>query len=299
METKHLKTFATICELESFTRASRRLGMSQSAISQQVSALERGLGVELLARKGTGARPTPAGEVLLQYTRQILAKMDEAERLLGDYDAEGAGRLRIGAGGAMCRFLLPRVLQEFHAAFPKVELQVSSGHTRLTVDRLVDGDLDVGLVALPVSHERIRLVDLGRDELVAIVARSHPWAAERRVQPRDFAGQPLLVYERRSQTFHVSQRLLLEAGVFPKITMEIDHLEAVVEMVGVGLGAAIVPRWAVGAENGHGAIAALSIGKSGIYRSWALAFVDRPQRPQMFRAFVRLCGERLPPMLSG
>ncbi|MGH7822469.1 MAG: LysR family transcriptional regulator, partial [Candidatus Binatia bacterium] len=94
METKHLRTFAAIVEMESFTRAGRRLGLSQSAISQQVSALERHLGVQLLRRKGSGARPTPAGEVLLQYARQILRKLDEAQRVLVDYDSERAGRLR-------------------------------------------------------------------------------------------------------------------------------------------------------------------------------------------------------------
>ena len=296
MDTKHLRTFATISEMESFTRAGRRLGLSQSAISQQIGALERHLGVQLLHRHGSGARPTPAGDVLLQYARQILGKLDEAERVLVDYDSDRAGRLRIGAGGAACHYLLPSVLQEFHQGFPKVELQVFSGHTQLTLDRLLDEDLDVGLVTLPVSHQKLRLVDLGRDELVAIVARGHPWSARHGVQPSDFAGEPLLVYERRSQTFQLIQRILLEAGVFPTIAMEMDHLEAVVEMARVGLGAAIVPRWTVAAGQD---LAALSIGKHGLNRPWALAVVDRPHQPKILRSFVRLCSERLPPALSG
>ncbi|MGH7856614.1 MAG: LysR family transcriptional regulator, partial [Candidatus Binatia bacterium] len=91
MDTKHLRTFLTIVEMESFTRAGRRLDLSQSAISQQIGALERQLGVELLTRKGAGARPTAAGEVLLQYARQILAKIGEAQRVLVDYDSQRAG----------------------------------------------------------------------------------------------------------------------------------------------------------------------------------------------------------------
>src|SRR5262245_9892512 len=99
METKHLRTFMIIVEMKSFTRAGRRLGLSQSAISQQISALERQLGVKLLRRTGAGAMPTPPGELLVQYARQILTKIDEAQRILSDYESTGAGVLRIGAGG--------------------------------------------------------------------------------------------------------------------------------------------------------------------------------------------------------
>ena len=298
METKQLRTFLVAAELASFTRAGRRLGLSQSAISQQLSALERQLGVKLLVRSGSGARPTPAGEVLLQYARQIVRKMDEAQRVLSDYDLHGAGTLRIGAGGAACHYLLPAVLNEFHERFPKIELHVYSGHTRLTVERLLEGELDIGLLTLPVTHPRLRIVDLGRDELVAIAALSHPWAERRRVQPADFADQPLLIYERRSQTFRLIERVLLEAGVFPRIVMEMDHMEAVTEMVRVGLGVAIVPRWAASAEVAGGHLIALPIGKNGLSRAWGLALVDESHPPQPFKSFVRLCAERLPPRLS-
>ncbi|MGH7860288.1 MAG: LysR family transcriptional regulator substrate-binding protein, partial [Candidatus Binatia bacterium] len=208
------------------------------------------------------------------------------------------GLLRIGAGGAACHYLLPRVLKEFHESLPKVELQVFSGHTQLTVDRLLDGDLDAGLLTLPVSHHKLRIVDLGRDELVAIVASSHPWSGRKRVDPGDFAGEPLLVYERRSQTFQLIQRVLLEAGVFPKLAMEMDHLEAVIEMVRVGFGVAVVPRWTAGPNGRNADLVTLPIGRNGVYRKWGLGFVEKSHQPQILKAFVRLSAERLPAMLS-
>ena len=236
MDTKQLRTFVAIIELASFTRAARRLSLSQSAISQQISTLERQLGVKLIDRTGAGARPTAAGDILLQYARQILTKVDEAQRVLTDYERAGGGVLRIGAGGAACHYLLPSILNEFHDRFPKLELHVRSGHTRLTLERLHEGELDAGVLTLPVSQPKLRILDLGSDELVAIVAPSHAWAGRRRVQASEFASQPLLIYERRSQTFALIERLLLEAGVFPRIAMEMDHLEGVVGMVCVGLG---------------------------------------------------------------
>ncbi|MGH7789163.1 MAG: LysR family transcriptional regulator, partial [Candidatus Binatia bacterium] len=166
LDAKLLRTFVTIVDLKSFTRAGRRLGLSQSAISQQIGAQERVLGVKLLVRAGKGVRPTPAGEILLHYARQILTKVEEAQRVLTAYDATGSGVLRIGAGGAACEHLLPSVLQSFHDECPRVELRVLSGHSQLTIERLIEGELDVGMITLPVAAPKLRFFELGRDELV-------------------------------------------------------------------------------------------------------------------------------------
>src|SRR5262249_36993963 len=158
-----------------------------------------------------------------------------------------------------CEHLLPSVLQAFHEEFPHLELRVQSGPSRLTIERLLEGELDLGMVTLPVVESRLRLFELGRDELVVIAAPSHEWAARRHIDGRGRAGQPLLIYERRSSTHHIVERMLLEAGVFPRIVMEMDHLGAVSSMVKAGLGLAVVPRWAVAEDLIGNRLIALSI----------------------------------------
>ncbi len=274
IETKQLRIFKAIADVGSFTRAGRRLNLSQSAISQQVRALEEQVGVPLLVRGTRRARPTPAGEVLLAYAGQLLEKLDEVERLLADHGEGRLGVLRIGAGGAACQHLLPPVLGEFRARHPQIELRVLSGHTRLTVSRILRGDLDLGLATLPVRAERLRVGEVGRDELVAVVPPDHRWAGQRRVQAKDFAGEPLVVHEPRSQTTDLILRFLLEEGVFPRVAMEINHLEAVKEMVRAGLGVAIVPRWAVRSELRTGSLSAVRLGRGGLVRSWGVVYRD-------------------------
>ncbi|MFN8642890.1 MAG: LysR family transcriptional regulator [Candidatus Binatia bacterium] len=298
LDARLLRTFVTIVDVRSFTRAGRRLGLSQSAISQQVAAQERQLGVKLLVRSGTGVRPTPAGELLLHYARQILAKVDEAQRMLTVYDATGASVLRLGAGGAACEHLLPPILQAFHEEFPRVELRVLSGPSPRSIERLVEGDLDAALLSLPLNDPKLRIFEIGRDELVAIVAPNHELAGRKRIEVGELAGRPLLVYERRSSTFRLVERALLEASIFPRIVMELDHLGAVASMVRAGLGLAIVPRWAIADDLAEGRLAALSIGKSGLARAWGLGLRAEDHQPQTLRAFVRLCLERLPTLLS-
>lgn len=298
LDAKLLRAFVTIVDLRSFTRAGRRLGLSQSAMSQQIAAHERLLGVKLLVRAGQGVRPTPAGDVLLQYARQILSKIDEAQRVLMEHEGTGTGVLRVGAGGAVCEHLLPGTMKAFHDAFPQIELRVLSGPSRLTIERLVQGDLDVGLLTLPIAEPKLRLHEVGRDELIIIAAPSHPWAVRRRAEVHELAGQPLLVYERRSSTFRVVERMLLEAGVFPRIVMELDRIGAVTSMVRAGLGVAIVPRWSVLADIQAGTLIGLPIGAHGLFRAWGLGVRADAHQPQTLRAFVRLCLEQLPPVLT-
>lgn len=235
----------------------------------------------------------------MHYARQVVRKIDEAQRVLADFESNGAGVLRIGAGGAACHYLLPSILKELRGDYPKVDLQVVSGPTQTTVERLLEGELDLGLLTLPVVHTRLRVLPLGRDELVAIVAPGHAWSARKRVQPEEFAEQPLLIYERRSQTFRLIERVLLEVGVFPQVSMEMDHLEAVTAMVRDGLGVAIVPLWTIRDEVSSGQLLALSIGKSGLTRSWGLGVVEQDHQPHAMKTFIRLCSERLPAILSG
>jgi len=297
METKHLRTLLTIVELSSFTRAGVKLGLSQSAISQQIGALERQLGVRLLRRTGTGARPTAAGELLVNHARQIIARIDAARRLVSEFDSSSGGVLRVGAGGAVCHHLLPGVLAALREAFPRLELHVRSGHTDLTLERLLVGEIDVGLLTLPVVQPRLRLIEAGSDELVLIVAPSHPLAERSRVDPTDLADESLLICERRSRTFQLVERVLLEAGVFPRVAMEIDHQEAVTKMVAAGLGVAIVPRWAIIAEIESGEVVPVPFGDARLTRGWAVGFLEESQPRQALRAFVRLCAERIPKIL--
>jgi DNA-binding transcriptional LysR family regulator len=298
LETKQLKIFKTIVEVGSFTRAGARLNLSQPAISQHIRALEEHLGVPVLLRVGKRARPTPAGEVLLHCAEQVLDKIEDAERLLAEQGMGGGGMVRIGSGDAVCHHLLPPVLKEFVAQFPRVHLQLTSGHTASTLARLMSGELDLGLVTLPVETDRIRITEIGRDELVAITRPDHAWAERRRVQATDFSGEPLILYERESRMTELLMRFLLEEGVFPRVTMEVDHVAAVKELVREGLGVAVLPTWAVRAEIESGMLAAMSVGPQGLTRGWCLAALENGGQPAALKALLRLCVEHLPRMLT-
>ena len=298
LETKQLKIFKTIVDVGSFTRAGARLNLSQPAISQHIRALEEHLGVPVLLRVGKRARPTPAGEVLLHCAEQVLDKIEDAERLLAEQGMGGGGMVRIGGGDAACHHLLPPVLKEFAALFPRVQLQIASGHTAATLARVLAGELDLGIVTLPVEADRIRVTEIGRDELVAIVPATHPWSERRRVHAADFAAEPLIVYDRESRTTEMLMRHLLEEGVFPRVTIEADHVAVVKELVRQGVGIAVLPSWAVRDEVGRGELRALGVGTHGLTRAWCLAALENGAQPAALKALARLCAEHLPRLLT-
>ena len=294
LEIKQLKIFRTIVEVGSFTRAGDQLGLSQSAISQQVRTLEESLGVPLLVRAGRCARPTPAGDVLFQCARQMLDRLGDIERRFAEETAGRAGTVRIGAPEPPCGYVLPGALASLRRELPKLDLRVVSGQPAITLARLVDAEIDLALLPLPVESDRLRTVEVGSDELVAVTPPDHPWIGQPRVHAVDFATEPLVLYDRASAITEATLAFLLESGVFPNVAIEIDQLEGLKDLVRAGVGVSVVPRWAARREIAAGALGAVSIGEAGLRRTWGLVYPDVQPRPATVTAVVRVLAEELP-----
>ena len=297
LETKQLKILTAIADTGSFTRAGERLQLSQTAISQHVRAIEKHLGVALLVRSGQGAHPTAAGAVLLEYARQVLGKLDEAERLLGAHRRGEAGMLHIATGAAASVHLIPPVVRELQRAAPKVQVHVTSGDSARAVAFVRDGSVDLALAPLPIDGGTLRVREVGCDELVVIVSPAHAWAGRARAAVRELAREPLVLHARASATTDLLMRHLLAEGVFPRIVAESDQLDAVAALVRAHVGIAVVPRWAVRADVARGELRALRLGREGITRAWGVVTADRSHPTATVRQAVALCLDRLPDLL--
>lgn len=298
MDIRELKTFIAAAETGSFTRAGGRLQISQSAVSQQIRLLEESLGASLFTRRAREVALTQAGSVLLPYARQIIAKLEEARAVVSDFESLGRGRIVIGAGGSVCHHLLPKLLKEFSERFAKVEIQVISGFSNETLQRTIDGAVDLGIVVLPLQHAGVVTTDLGRDELVAIAKPGHRWGEIARVRARDFVDEPLVVYERNSHTFRIIERFLLEEGVFPRFAMEISDLEAVKSMVEAGLGVAVMATWMIRDELRRGSLIARPVGARGLHRSWGILHRASEALTASQKGFLSICRTRFPELVA-
>jgi DNA-binding transcriptional LysR family regulator len=297
-ETRHLVAFTTVLEAGGFTRAAEALNLTQSALSHQIKTLEELLGVEVFARIGKRTILTQAGEILLKHATVVLRELTEARQSLLELRDPGRGRLRISAAGHSCYILLPRILREFKAAFPRVEVSVAADYTGEAVHHLLEGLLDIAILVVPPPVRGLTFEPLAEDELLVIAPADHPWAKRRRVRWGELASQMLITYNKSSHTYQMLlDRLAKEEAGTPR-TMEVREAEAITEMVKVGLGIAVQPPWVVRADLQAGRLVALPLGRTGLKRSWAIAYVQGRQLPTYGQTFVRICRERFSTLME-
>lgn len=298
MELRALSLFAAVAETGSFTRAARKLDMSQSAVSQGIRTLEAELGTPLFTRHTRRVELAQAGDVLLPYARQILQKAAEARAVVSDFETSGRGRVTIGAGGAFCLHALPELLREFASRYGRIDIAVVSGSTEVTVQRTINGEVDLGFVVLPVQHAGLETVHLTRDELVAVAPAGHEFTKLDAIRARDFEGMPFVTYDRDSRTYRSVERFFLEAGVFPTIAMQISDLTAVKRMVAVGLGVSVVARWTVQEELRAGTLIARPLRPKGLFRNWGLVHRSRQTLTASQKNFLEICKPRVTQLLA-
>src|SRR3954451_22769153 len=196
LELRHLVALKAIAEEGTFGRAARRLGYTQSAISQQIAMLERIVGQKLIARPG-GPRPvslTEAGELLLRHADAIAARLQAAQADLAALDAGDAGPLRIGTYQSVGAKVLPQLLREFTAQWPQVDVTLQESADDRELLHLVErGELDLSFVVLPLDPGPYEVAELFRDDYVLVVPAGSPLAARGRAPSlRELVDQPLI-----------------------------------------------------------------------------------------------------------
>ncbi len=293
MNLHHLRIFYTVAQRRSVTGAAAELLLSQPAVSVQLKALERELGLSLFERGGPKLRLTQAGEVLYRAAVSILSAKDEAERAITELRGGNKGRLLLGAGTTGGMYVLPRILQAYKRLWPETEIVFQIGTTDQILEKLQQNALDLGLVGGPVEDRRFVIESICTDELVLIAAPSHPIATRGRVSLRDLAGVPFIVPETGSRTRQLVERKLREADVPISIAMQLPGTEGVKRAVESGLGVGMVSAFAVEAECSTGVLQRVPIQGWRLTRSMNLVY--RSQKyfspvGERFREFARSYG---------
>lgn len=288
VELRHLAALQAVAEEESFGRAAERLGYTQSAVSQQIQALERIVDQRLVERPGGPRRVslTEAGELLLRHAAGIVAQLQAAQADLAAFAEGSAGTLRVGTYQSVGARVLPRLLREFTEAWPSVSVQLTEwsddGHLLSLVER---GELDFSFVMLPVEEGPFEPVELMLDPHVLVVPADSELA--RRPKPpslREVAGMPL-IGNRLCRSVHQVETRLRDAGVEPQIVFRSDDNGTIQGLVAAGVGVALVPLLTV--DTGHEGTAVLGLADVPPRRIGIAWHRDRYRSPAA-RAFVDL-----------
>jgi len=235
-----LRTLIEVVEQGSFTKAAKRLHLTQPAISQQIRELERRCGLQLVERVGKVAFATPAGRELIVRGRRIMADAEHALVAVRQHKVGAAGRVHIGTGPTALAYLLPPALRKLRDAHPDIEIVVTSGTTHTISEALLSNALDIGFTALPVEVKELDVIPVRTDPMVAILPATEDTIPDK-VTPADVASRTLILEYQRVPHRQLSRAWLQAGGVAVRPTMEFDSIEAIKSAVSAGLGMAIVP----------------------------------------------------------
>jgi DNA-binding transcriptional LysR family regulator len=248
LDLRHLVALKSIADEGSFGKAAEKLGYTQSAISQQIAALERIVGLKLIERPG-GPRPislTEAGRILLRHADAIQARLLAAKADMAALEAGDAGRLRVGTFQSVGAKIIPRLLRSFSESHPHVEVVLRESQDESDLLELIErGELDLTFWTLPVVPGPYETIELLHDPYVLVVPADSPMAALKRPPTlKEIVLHPIIGFNHCSAMDHVELQLA-STGRAPNIAFRSDNNGTVQGLVGAGVGIAVSPRLTV------------------------------------------------------
>ncbi len=236
------RVFYHAAQAGSLSRAAEELYLSQPAVSQAVKQLESDVGCPLFVRMARGVRLTEEGKVLFSYIAQAYRLIETGERKVAELMRLEAGEVCIGASDTLCRYVLLPYLEAFHAAYPLIQIHVTNRTSRETVELLAEGQIDFGIVTLPVFHERIVVHEGIFLQNCFVVGERRRTLAARPIPVAELASHPLILLEEGSVNRAGIDAYFQSHGVSVKPEIELGSIDLLVQFAKIGLGVACVVR---------------------------------------------------------
>jgi DNA-binding transcriptional LysR family regulator len=259
-----LRVLKEVAYRGSFSGAAEALSYSQSAVSQQIAALEAEAGMTLLERHARGVSLTAAGQTLVGHAEGILARLEAAESALSAIAGLHGGKLRMASFPTAGATLMPLAIATFRSSYPDVELTLAEGEPEEIVPRLIAGELDLALLyefaGESPLEEGMTAVELLEDPMYLALPRDHALAGRERLRLQDLGGEAWVQTSRSSPCARHVVRCCHAAGFEPNVSFESDDYQTVQGLVAAGVGVALIPELALSVVREDVTIRALSPG---------------------------------------
>ena len=289
LDSRQLRAFSVLSRTGSFTRTAQELHLTQSAISYAIKALEEEIGCRLLDRVGKSVVLTQAGEQLLARAEKILDEMTAARLELSHLGKWGSSRLRIGASTTACQYVLPAVLREFKESFPRCAISIEPGDTPEAIASLRAHRIDLAVNLEPRREDALEFRPLFTDELLFALSPIHPWAKSGRIPRDDIARQHYILYGKTSYTFQMIEAYFREEKIVLHSLLDLGNMEAIKELVKLGLGISILAPWTAEKELEAGSLVTLPLGRRKLKRRWGVLHWKNQRLNLAQETFIRLC----------
>jgi DNA-binding transcriptional LysR family regulator len=250
MELRHLRSFIAVAQALNYGRASRKLHLSQSALSTQIRQLEEDLGVQLFLRNRRVVELTPAGAIFVKEAQETLARAEKAMERVRKVPKGELGELRVGFVSSAALEIVPQLVVAFRKAFPDIELDLINLRTSTQLEELGSGSVDVGFLRLPANQRLLSLSVIHSEPFVIVLPQKHALSKKPVLTLADLYKEKFVAYGRQWAPgfFDYIMAMFLKAGYSPEIVQETGEMFTTTSLVAAGLGVAIMPRSVVLAQ---------------------------------------------------
>jgi len=288
MQIESFKVFCDLTETESFTKAAYINGVTQSAVSQQISSLERQFQSLLIERSKKKFRLTREGQVLYDSSKQIIQTYEALHSRLDEIKDIVSGTIRIATIYSVGLHDLPPHIKSFLKAYPTANVHVEYRRANQVYEDVLGNVADMGLVACPVKDSRLVVVPMKKDSMLMICHPHHALAKQRTVRVKQIANEKMIAFERDIPTRKAIDRVLKEQGITMHPVMEFDNIETVKRAVEIEAGIAIVPQSTVVQEVSKQTLAQIAFEDADFNRQLAIIYKKNKVLPPAMKQFIQL-----------
>ena len=260
---RELEIFCKVVELESFSKATEAVSLVQASVSERIAALEKKIGIRLLDRLGRKVIPTAAGELLHKHATLLLEMKETAQLEIERFTGLKQGEISMGGSTIPGEYILPDLIGRFNKKFPHLSVKLTIADSSEIENRVLEGQLEIGVIGSKSSHANLLCQKLWEDELVLAVPFRHPWARRKSVSLQELHKTPFILREDGSGTLKILEAYLRESGEDGTSALEVSvrfgSSTAVKEGIKSGLGLSILSARAIDTEVKAGLLKALKV----------------------------------------
>jgi len=260
---RQLEIFRNVVDLSSFSKAAEAVCLAQASVSERIATLENMVGTRLLDRMGRKVVPTKAGELLYKHAVLLLDMKRAACLEMQDFLGLKGGEVRVGGSTIPGEYILPKILKDFRDHYPFVSVTLAIANSREIERRVLDGNLELGVVGSKSAHRNLVSHTLWEDELVLAVPSGHRWASKKEIKIRELPKEVFILRETGSGTLKIMEDKLgtgaLKSSNSLNVVARLGTSSAVKEGVKAGLGISILSFRALETELKAGILKALKI----------------------------------------
>jgi len=291
MQIESLKVFCDLAETESFTKAAQINNVTQSAVSQQISSLERIFRALLIERSKKRFRLTREGQVLYEHSKQVIQTYDQLQARLQEIKDIISGTIRLATIYSIGLHDLPPYLKKFLKSYPTVHVHVEYRRANQVYEDVIGNVVDFGLVAYPIKDSKLEISPLRKDPLVLICNPHHPLAKHKTVKLKALSGHKFISFDPDIPTRRALDRILKEHSVQVQHAMEFDNIETVKRAVEIDAGVAIVPQTTVIQEVAKQTLVQASLDDGDFYRPLAAIYKKNKVLSPAMKQFLAILKE--------